>query len=59
MGSEETTSCPRGFLDRETYEKMSERAQSTFATQRSLVYSIFEMYQTRKRQRGDYDAADR
>ncbi|KAG6859929.1 hypothetical protein C0995_001823 [Termitomyces sp. Mi166 len=58
-GSENTTASDRGHLDRKTYEELSERTQSTFATQRSTIYSIFEAYQTQKRQQGDYDAADR
>lgn len=59
MGSEETTSSARGYLDRTTYQNMSERTQATFATQRSVIYSIFEAYISRKRQTGGIDAADR
>lgn len=59
MGSEETTSSARGYLDRITYQNMSERTQATFATKRSVIYSIFESYISRKRHNGDVDAADR
>ncbi|KAG6919462.1 hypothetical protein DXG01_005721 [Tephrocybe rancida] len=58
-GSEGTIASECGYLERKVYEELSERAQSTFATQRGIIYSIFEAYQARKRQRGDYDAADR
>ncbi|KAG6867452.1 hypothetical protein C0993_002572 [Termitomyces sp. T159_Od127] len=58
-GSENTTTSDHGYLDRKTYEELSERTQPTFATQRNTVYSIFEAYQNQKRQQGDYDAADR
>ncbi|KAG5636544.1 hypothetical protein H0H81_007674 [Sphagnurus paluster] len=57
-GSEETISS-HGYLDRKTYENLSERTQSTFATKRSVIYSIFEAYQARKKQQGDFDTADR
>ncbi|GLB36677.1 putative uvrD-like helicase C-terminal domain [Lyophyllum shimeji] len=57
-GSEETLAS-RGYLERSRYEELSERTQSTFATQRNIVYSIFEAYQAQKRQRGEIDAADR
>lgn len=59
MGSEETTATPHGYLDKETYEKLSQRAQSTFANQRNTIYSIFEAYQAQKRQRGEFDIADK
>ena len=59
MGSEETITSHHGYLDRSTYEGLSERTQATFAGQRSTLYSIFEAYVARKRQRGDFDAADR
>ena len=59
MGSEEAASTPDGYLDRETYQDLSERRHPTFASKRSTVYSIFEVYQSRKRQRGDFDTADR
>ncbi|KAG6919458.1 hypothetical protein DXG01_005717 [Tephrocybe rancida] len=58
-GSEDTLSSPYRYLDRKVYQQLSERTQYTFATQRSAVYSIFEAYQGRKRQQGDFDAADR
>lgn len=59
MGSEEanTTSC--GYLERKTYEELSERTQATFASQRHIIYNIFEIYHAQKRQRNGFDAADR
>ncbi|KAF8060885.1 hypothetical protein FPV67DRAFT_312197 [Lyophyllum atratum] len=57
-GSEETIGS-LGYLDWSKYEELSERTQSTFASQRSVIYSVFEAYQAQKRQRGDFDAADR
>ena len=59
MGSEEAASTPNGYLDREAYQDLSERRHPTFASKRSTIYSIFEVYQSRKRQRGDFDTADR
>jgi hypothetical protein len=56
-GSEEALNHELGFMSREAYERS--RSQSTYATQRSTVYSIFESYLKQKRERGDYDAADR
>ncbi|KAG6879012.1 hypothetical protein C0992_005839, partial [Termitomyces sp. T32_za158] len=58
-GSENTIASGHGYLDRKTYEELSERTQPTFATRRNTIYSIFEAYQSQKRQQGDYDAADR
>ncbi|KAG5646925.1 hypothetical protein DXG03_002001 [Asterophora parasitica] len=57
-GSEDTIAAG-GYLTRRTYEELSERTQSTFATRRSVIYSIFEAYQSHKRQHGHFDAADR
>ncbi|RDB28998.1 TPR and ankyrin repeat-containing protein 1 [Hypsizygus marmoreus] len=59
LGSEETTTSALGYLDRITYENLSERTQSAFASHRSVIYSIFEMYQAQKHRRGDFDAGDR
>ncbi|TFK38654.1 hypothetical protein BDQ12DRAFT_96280 [Crucibulum laeve] len=58
-GSEEAARCPTGFLDLDTYENLSDRTQSTFAGRRGLIYGIFSAYLERKRQRGDFDSADR
>ncbi|KAG6831649.1 hypothetical protein H0H92_008726 [Tricholoma furcatifolium] len=58
-GSEETLASTCGYLDRKTYEGLSQRTHSTFARQRCTIYSIFEAYQLRKQEQGDFDAADR
>jgi hypothetical protein len=58
-GSEEALQHKNGFLDRKAYENYSYRSQSTFASARDLIYSIFETYTKKKRERGDYDTADR
>ncbi|KAI0042885.1 hypothetical protein FA95DRAFT_1609833 [Auriscalpium vulgare] len=58
-GSEQTIDAPKPFLDRDTYMALSVRAQSTFASKRSEIYNLFEAYLKIKRERGDYDAADR
>jgi hypothetical protein len=58
-GSEGTLTLPERSLSREAYDALSHRSQSTFADQRSRIYSIFESYMKRKRERGDYDATDR
>ncbi|KAF7306351.1 UvrD-like helicase ATP-binding domain-containing protein [Mycena indigotica] len=59
MGSEETLSGESMALTREAYLALSERAQSTFADQRELIYTLFESYRTLKKSTGDLDAADR
>ncbi|KAH8834693.1 hypothetical protein DL96DRAFT_1488848 [Flagelloscypha sp. PMI_526] len=59
QGSELACRNQKRYLDRSTYENLSQRTQWTFASQRSAVYSIFEQYQRKKHREGDYDAADR
>ncbi|CDO74781.1 hypothetical protein BN946_scf185001.g29 [Trametes cinnabarina] len=58
-GSEQALKQPKGYLDKESYCKLSHRTQSTFASQRDNIYKLFEVYLKRKKERGDYDAADR
>ncbi|KAI9068145.1 hypothetical protein FKP32DRAFT_1672451 [Trametes sanguinea] len=58
-GSELALHHPRGYLDRETYCNLSHRTQATFASQRDNIYRLFQAYLKRKKERGDYDAADR
>jgi hypothetical protein len=58
-GSEKALTCPEQFLDQKSYDSLSHRSQSTFASHRNTVYAIFQSYLKRKRNRGDYDAADR
>ena len=58
-GSEKALTCPEHFLDQKSYDSLSYRSQSTFASHRKTVYAIFQSYLKRKCNRGDYDAADR
>ncbi|KAI0757676.1 hypothetical protein C8Q80DRAFT_115242 [Daedaleopsis nitida] len=58
-GSELALDRPEGYLEKDTYYNLSHRTQGTFANQRECVYQLFTAYLKRKKQRGDYDAADR
>ncbi|KAI0716097.1 hypothetical protein C8T65DRAFT_606293 [Cerioporus squamosus] len=58
-GSELALERPEGYLDRDTYYGLSHRTQGTFANQREGIYKLFNAYLKRKKERGDYDAADR
>ncbi|TBU23100.1 P-loop containing nucleoside triphosphate hydrolase protein, partial [Dichomitus squalens] len=59
QGSEEAHNTARGYLSREAYLGLSERAYSTFATERERIYNIFEAYLKLKRRRQEYDDAER
>ena len=58
-GAEQTLTSTNRFLDQHAYEALSPRTQPAFASQRNAIYTIFEMYLSLKRDRGDFDAADR
>ena len=58
-GSELALEHPEGYLTQEVYSGLSHRTQGTFANQRESVYALFEAYLKKKRERADYDAADR
>ena len=58
-GSEEAVGTQCRQLDRETYKSLSYRTQGTFAHKRDEVYDLFMAYAKLKRERQDYDAADR
>jgi len=58
-GSEDALSTAKGYVDRSTYEKMSERTQSTFAKARGRIYTLFESYLKFKMNYGYYDGPDR
>lgn len=58
-GSEQALSHSEGYLDKIAYCKLSHRTQATFANQRENIYKLFQAYLKRKKERGDYDAADR
>ena len=58
-GSETTLNSENHFLDYDTYSNLSARTQSTFARKRNEIYSLFEIYMKKKRERREYDAADR
>ncbi|CAA7264670.1 unnamed protein product [Cyclocybe aegerita] len=59
QGSEESLSDERHYIDKETYENMSHRAQYAFASRRGIIYAIFLQYLKQKKSSGEYDAADR
>lgn len=58
-GSEQTLKQEYGYLEQQAYNGLSHRSQSTYANQRDVVYQLFEAYTQRKRERREYDAADR
>ncbi|KAH9172885.1 hypothetical protein EDB89DRAFT_1962863 [Lactarius sanguifluus] len=58
-GSEMTLDSETHFLDYETYVNLSARTQATFASRRNEIYVLFETYLKMKRDRREYDAADR
>ncbi|TFK51884.1 hypothetical protein OE88DRAFT_1483274 [Heliocybe sulcata] len=58
-GSEQSLKFQSCCLDREAYNAVSHRSQSTFASQRDLIYSIFENYQSLRSQRRELDNVDR
>ena len=58
-GSEDTIGTKHRCLDREAYKSLSDRSQGTFSHKRDDIYDLFMAYTKLKRQRQDYDAADR
>lgn len=58
-GSENSLGMKARCLDRESYRLLSSRSQATFSNKRDDIYDLFIAYQKEKRQRWDYDAADR
>ncbi|KAI0735956.1 P-loop containing nucleoside triphosphate hydrolase protein [Earliella scabrosa] len=58
-GSEQALEQPRGYLDQDGYSDLSSRTQATFANQRDTIYRLFQAYLKRKKERGEWDAADR
>ena len=58
-GSEMTLDSETHFLDYETYLNLSARTQATFSSRRKEIYALFETYLKMKRDRREYDAADR
>ena len=58
-GSEDTIGTRHRCLDRESYNLLSARSQGTFSHRRDDIYDLFKAYTRLKRQRQDYDAADR
>lgn len=49
----------QGYLDRETYEKLSCRTQPMFAGHRPILYDVFLSYLAAKQELGDFDASER
>jgi len=58
-GSEDTIGTKDRCLDRESYTALSARTQGTFSHKRDDIYDLFMAYTKLRRQRQDYDAADR
>ena len=58
-GSEDTIGTKDRCLDRESDNLLSVRSQGTFSHRRDDIYDLFVAYTKLKRQRQDYDAADR
>jgi hypothetical protein len=58
-GSEMTLTLENHLLDYDTYSNLSSRTQATFAVKRKEIYTLFETYLKMKRDRKEYDAADR
>ncbi|KAH9921295.1 uncharacterized protein B0H18DRAFT_880310 [Fomitopsis serialis] len=58
-GSEQALSSTKGFLMKDAYFNLSHRTQGTFANHRETIYKLFAAYMKRKRERREYDAADR
>ncbi|OBZ79118.1 hypothetical protein A0H81_00137 [Grifola frondosa] len=58
-GSERALEYEDKYLDQSTYLGFSNRSQGTFVGQRENIYALFQAYLTRKRERREYDAADR
>lgn len=58
-GSEDTIGTKHRCLDRESYQLLSARSQGTFSHKRDDIYDLFMAYTRLKRQRQEYDAADR
>jgi len=58
-GSEDTIGTKQRCLERESYVLLSARSQGTFSQKRDDIYDLFIAYTKLKRQRQDYDAADR
>ena len=58
-GSEDTIGTKHRCLSRESYKSLSVRSQGTFSHKRDDIYDLFLAYTGLKKQRRDYDAADR
>ena len=58
-GSEDTVGMKHRCLDRESYKSLSARSQGTVSHKRNDIYDLFMAYTKLKRERQDYDAADR
>jgi len=58
-GSADTVGTEQRCLDRESYKSVSVRSQGTFYHKRDDIYDLFMAYTKLKRNRQDYDAADR
>uniref|UniRef100_A0A8C4TF54 Tetratricopeptide repeat and ankyrin repeat containing 1 n=1 Tax=Erpetoichthys calabaricus TaxID=27687 RepID=A0A8C4TF54_ERPCA len=57
-GSFESFSSPDGFLSKEQYYTLGRKRAPNFQEDRSEIYSLFQIYQQIKRQRGYFDEED-
>ncbi|KAK0198014.1 hypothetical protein F5146DRAFT_1130958 [Armillaria mellea] len=58
-GSAETLSDQKPYLSRTAYLGLSTRRRAIFTDQRCKVYQLFELYEHKKKLRGEYDTGDR
>lgn len=58
-GSEASLDTPNRCMDRESYQKLSNRTQATFTSRRGVIYDLFQAYVKQKRESRTYDVADR
>jgi len=58
-GSEDAVGTENRCLNRESYKLLSVRNQGAFSHKRDVIYDLFMAYTKLKRERQDYDAADR
>ncbi|RDX51441.1 hypothetical protein OH76DRAFT_1481370 [Lentinus brumalis] len=58
-GSERARSTEQGYLDEDAYCGIRRRSNATSMPQRTAIYRIFQVYSAQKREKGQYDAADR
>ncbi|GBE80111.1 predicted protein [Sparassis crispa] len=59
-GSEEALASSAKYLDKDNYQKLkNRRSHAIVANQADVIYQLFLIYSRMKRERGEYDVADR